>query len=132
VHRHCDCAFPVAPPSSRCLELQAALLLSSVVSGTVDGTKPTPPPRPGRPLQWCAPPKLARSCTLYPALDDHTDDDELSVYSLPAQMAEVLRSNEYVLNEGGSVENEIPVLLPESGQQSLATEGLFASVPLPT
>lgn len=40
-----------------------------------------------------------------PAFDDHTADDELSVHSLPARIAEVLRNNEYRLNARGSVED---------------------------
>jgi hypothetical protein len=36
-----------------------------------------------------------------PAFDDHIADDELSVYSLAARIAEALRSNEYPLHARG-------------------------------
>jgi hypothetical protein len=50
--------------------------------------------------------KLSTQMHAVPAFDDHTADDELSVHSLPARIAEVLRNNEYRLNARGSVENE--------------------------
>jgi hypothetical protein len=40
-----------------------------------------------------------------PAFDDHPADDELSVHSLPARIAEVLKNNEYASERTRSVED---------------------------
>jgi hypothetical protein len=52
-----------------------------------------------------------------PAFDDHTADDELSVHSLPARIAEVLRNNEYRLNGRGSVEDGNAVSLHKGREE---------------
>lgn len=52
-----------------------------------------------------------------PAFDDHTADDELSVHSLPARIAEVLRNNEYRLNARGSVEDGNALSLHKGGEE---------------
>jgi hypothetical protein len=52
-----------------------------------------------------------------PAFDDHTADDELSVHSLPARIAEVLRNNEYRLNARGSVEDGNAVSLHKGNEE---------------
>lgn len=52
-----------------------------------------------------------------PAFDDHTADDELSVHSLPARIAEVLRNNEYRLNARGSVEDANAVSLHKGREE---------------
>jgi hypothetical protein len=67
-----------------------------------------------------------------PAFDDHTADDELSVHSLPARIAEVLRNNEYRLNARGSVEDGNAVSLHKGRERKSFTTRACTSVKLPT
>ena len=66
-----------------------------------------------------------------PAFDDHTADDELSVHSLPARIAEVLRNNEYRLNARRSVEDGMPFRYIRVERKSFTTHA-YTSVKLPT
>lgn len=65
------------------------------------------------------------------AFDDHTADDELSVHSLPARIAEVLRNNEYRLNARRSVEDGMPFRYIRVETKSFTTRAC-TSVKLPT
>ena len=53
---------------------------------------------------------------------DRTADDQLSVYSLPARIAEVHRSNEYALNERGSLEDGSVVSLLDGREENLSQQ----------